>query len=254
MSVKDWNVTITQGITEGLEHQQWVFTPEIEALFINKSQASCLAPKLEFYPTALKDSVHSGLIKRMMLRSSIYPPSPDIFYSKNYLIFAWEIEDYDNKICCNCENLRYTLIRDLKLRSHFSNRIITRVFDAENLHYSDEEIRSIIEQMLNIPGLDQYFHVEEESNRVPLVLEQTSKVRASSLKGLKKFDQEILILDRNEIDKQKFKNYLLIDKWFMQDGLLNIQLHYPIEGVFAIITFEKVNSEWQIRNQKISEY
>lgn len=238
-TIESWQVSITHGITEGPDHKYFNFTPEIKAVFTRKSKTSCLSPRLEFYPIALKDTIHNRLIKRMRLRSDLFPPSPEIFYSTEYLVFAWELESYDNKICCNCEQLRYALIRGLNLTGGL-NRLINRIFDADELDYSDGELRSIMEQMLNLPDLGEYFHVEEDPDRLPLVLEQTSIVQAARLEGLKKFGQDVLILDRNEIDKGKFKSYLLIDKWFMENGLLNIQLHYPIEGMFTTASFEKV--------------
>lgn len=252
-SLEGYSVTITEGITEGPDHKYLHFTPEIKAHFTSKSKASCLSPRLELYPIALKDTIHSRLIKRTRLRSDFYPPSPDVFYTKNYIVFAWEFESYDNKVCCNCEKLRYAIIRDLNLKGDL-NRLISRIFDEDELEYTDVQLQSIIEQLLNLLDLQQYFHIEEDPNRLPLVLEQTSIVQASRLKGLKKFGQDVRILERNDIYQQQLKNYLLIDKWFIQKDLLTIQLHYKTEGVFAEVRFEKVRDEWQIKSQSISEY
>jgi hypothetical protein len=177
-----------------------------------------------------------------------------MYLSQDYFILTWGMNSHYDKVCHNCEKLRYALIRDLKMQSYLSTRIIARAFHADELDYSDGELRSIMEQMLNLTDLGEYFHVEEDPDRLPLVLEQTSIVQAARLEGLKKFGQDVLILDRNEIDKGKFKSYLLIDKWFMENGLLNIQLHYPIEGMFTTASFEKVMDGWVLKSHKIAEY
>lgn len=252
-SLEDWRVAIEEGVTEGPDYKYFDFTPEIKAVFSHKSKVNCLTPRLDFYPIAQSDTIHNRLIKWLRLRSDLFPPSPDVFYTNEYLIFAWELENFEDKVCCNCELLRYSLIRDLKLTGGIK-KLISRTFDEDKLEYSYAGLQSIIQQALNLPDLQQYFHIEEDPGRLPLVLEQTSIVRADRILGLKKFGQEVVILDRNEINKRKFKSYLLIDKWSEKNGLLNIQLHYKTEGIFVEIVFEKTGEEWTLTRHQITEY
>lgn len=253
-TIEGWSLSITSGTTEGPQHQLPTFTPEVTAVFSYEDNSICHSPRLEFYPRAMKDTILFRQITTNRLSSQIDLRSQDYFVSKDYFIIAWAIDNSRDKNQCNFQKLKYSLIRDLDLKEYYSKTEVSRSFDATDLLYTDQEIYSIIEQTLNIPELDLYLHIDKSPVRVPLVLEQTSKVRASKLRGLKKFGSKVLILDKREINQRELKNSLFIDKWFMHKGLLNIQLHYPIEDIFVLVIFEKIKNEWGLKNYQIIEY
>ena len=106
--------------------------PLIFAKFRRQFNDTCLTPSLQFYPIELKDYVSEKLFYYLKIRSTFFPPHPKLFQTKNYFIVAWELENYNNLICCDCENLENELKNKLKMSFHLLDGKTSEILKKTN--------------------------------------------------------------------------------------------------------------------------
>jgi len=114
--INGWTLQITKGVTDTIGIKNWLPDPELSIEFTNLKGFNCLKPNLDFYPIELEEYIKEKLTKHLLLRASLYPPSPNLYRSKNYFILGWNLISYQNNNCCDCEKLESELIKKLELQ------------------------------------------------------------------------------------------------------------------------------------------
>ena len=116
-----------------------------------------------------------------------------------------------------------------------------------------DEIREVIKLAIDLPELQQYYHIKTDSSRTPLIINEYGLINPENMEGIKKFGEEIVILSESEINEKGIKNYLHIGDWTYGGNALRLQLSYVIEGILINYRFVKKDEKWIIENSLIME-
>jgi len=126
-------------------------------------------------------------------------------------------------------------------------------FGQKNQKLPNNELREIIQLSINLPELQQYFHIELHPERLPIKIKEFGKINATNLSGIEKFGTEILILKNEEINQKEISDYLNIADWTLVGNHLRLQLNYLIEGITVNYMFERTDSKWKIKSTELWE-
>ena len=116
-----------------------------------------------------------------------------------------------------------------------------------------QEIREIIELALNLPELQYYYHIDTIPERLPIKFKEFGLINSKNMKGLTKFNDEILFLSEIEINGKNIKDYFNVGDWTYGGNSLRLQLDYVIEGILINYRFIKTEGVWNIENFVIFE-
>lgn len=117
----------------------------------------------------------------------------------------------------------------------------------------ETEIKEIIELAIELPELQQYFHVDVDSTRIPLVIKEFGTVNSKNLNGLQKFGQQVHVIDELTIKQNKITAYLNIGDWTYGGDNLRLQMDYSIEGITINVRLNRINGHWKIVDSLIIE-
>lgn len=131
--------------------------------------------------------------------------------------------------------------------------LINKSFGQEGKLMPIPEIRKVIKLAIDLPELQQYYHVDTDSTRIPLIIKEYGLINPENMQGINKFGKEVLILKDSEIDEKGIKNYLNVGDWTYGGTTLKLQLSYIIEGILINYRFEKKDGKWIIVNYMIIE-
>lgn len=127
------------------------------------------------------------------------------------------------------------------------------VYGQNRERIPDSEIKEIIKLAIDLPELQQYYHQDIDSTRIPLVIKEFGTVNSDNLKGLEKFGQEVKVLDESTLKEKNIKSYLNIGDWTYGGNNLRLQMDYTIEGILINIRLNRINGQWKIVNSIIFE-
>lgn len=123
----------------------------------------------------------------------------------------------------------------------------------ENKNLPNNELREVIKLALNLPELEQYFHIDTNPERLPIKLKEFGEINSTNLSGIKKYGTEILILKNDEIEQKNIADYLNIADWTYVGNSLRLQMNYSIEGITVNYMFERIDSKWKIKSTELWE-
>jgi hypothetical protein len=153
--------------------------------------------------------------------------------------------------CCgallNSKMIRQNLIQLILLS------VLTPAISQQRELVPENEVFEILELAINLPELQEYYHVDVDSSRIPLIIKEFGSVNSNNLKGLTKFDKPVLVLNQQAIKESENKAYLNIGDWTYGGDNLRLQLNYLIEGITINYRFSRINSKWEIVNSLIWE-
>jgi len=115
LKIEGWEIQEKRGKTDTLNVQNWIPEPELSLTFINQSDSTCLTPSLEFYPIDLENYIDKKLMNYLILRATLFPPTPTTYKTEKYFVIGWNFEDYNTLKCCECSELEKELRRRLQL-------------------------------------------------------------------------------------------------------------------------------------------
>ena len=121
---------------------------------------------------------------------------------------------------------------------------------TDSVDLNIENIQKIIQKSIDLPKLQQYFHIKENPDRSPLIILKSDKI--TSTLELNKFGKQVNILDKLDIEKQG-KAYLIFTKISINQNTASINFSYPVEGISVRIEFVKKNNEWSIEKSELIE-
>ena len=146
------------------------------------------------------------------------------------------------------------------MKTKFKILLLILVIGISNLTFGQKiqklpnnELRVIIELALNLPELQQYFHIDSNPERLPLKFKEFGEINATNLSGIKKFGTEILVLSNEELKQKNISDYLNVGDLTYVGNKLRLQLEYPIEGITANFMFERIDTKWKIKSTELWE-
>lgn len=250
-TIDNWKIEFVKGKTDTVGIKNWLPNTELAIKFQNKKDSNCLQPYFNFYPVVLETYIEKKLLNYLILRATLYPPSPNIYKTDNYMILGWNLIDYDNKKCCECQNLENELTEILDLKIIQKPQDIWKWLSENPIPI--KEVKEIIQIAIDLPELQQYFHIETDTTRSPLIIKEFGLITENNMKGIKKFGKELVVLNENEIKNRKVLSYLNIGDWTYSGKSLRLQIDYEIEGIMINYLFKRENGKWEIDNSLIVE-
>jgi hypothetical protein len=146
------------------------------------------------------------------------------------------------------------------MKTKYKISLLILVIGISNLTFGQKiqklpnnELRVIIELALNLPELQQYFHIDSNPERLPIKFKEFGDINATNLRGIKKFGTEVLILKNEELKQKNISDYLNVGDWTYVGNTLRLQLEYPIERINANYVFERVDTKWKIKSTELWE-
>jgi hypothetical protein len=131
--------------------------------------------------------------------------------------------------------------------------LVNTAFGQVREKVPETEIKEIIELAIELPELQQYFHIDLDSTRVPLIIKEFGTVNSKNLIGLQKFGQQIQVMDELTIKEKKINAYLNIGDWTYGGDNLRLQMDYPVEGITINMRLNRLNGHWKIVDSLIIE-
>ena len=119
--------------------------------------------------------------------------------------------------------------------------------------FSIPEIRQVLQQAIDLPELQQYFHIDSDSTRKPLKIKEFGLINRTTIKGLQKFGEPVSVIGKDNVDNSKTENYLSVSDWTNVKDKLRLQLYYPVEGITINYMFKKDSNKWVLIDSKIME-
>lgn len=115
---------------------------------------------------------------------------------------------------------------------------------------SETSYCQIVEKTINLPELQQYFHIDVFPQRSPLVVVVDQFV--SECSELKKFGTPINIISSNETEKGADKGYLKLNV-SITEASAAVTFTYQPEGIKGEIELTKAKNLWVVNKSKIVE-
>jgi hypothetical protein len=113
------------------------------------------------------------------------------------------------------------------------------------------KINNIIQQSLDYPELQQYFHVKEFPDRLPLKIAMTGLINPYTTQGIEKFGNPVHLVRLNTSEQKD--SCLEFSDWKVVEDYLEFRLSYKPEGIIINYAFENVNDKWEIKKVLINE-
>lgn len=131
--------------------------------------------------------------------------------------------------------------------------LINTAFGQVREKLPETEIKEIIELAIDLPELQQFFHIDLDSTRVPLIIKEFGTVNSKNLIGLEKFGKKVQVMDELTIKEKKINAYLNIGDWTYGGDNLRLQMDYPVEGITINMRLNRLNGHWEIVDLQIIE-
>jgi len=115
------------------------------------------------------------------------------------------------------------------------------------------DFKEIFRLALDLPKLQQYFHVDTDSTRKQIFIQYFGDAKHNNLIGVNKFGRQIKILTEQEIKNQNTKYYFVLGDWVCGRNSIRMQLSYVGEGLTASYMFKNIDGRWTIVNSELWE-
>ena len=135
----------------------------------------------------------------------------------------------------------------------FLTFLSSTVFGQQREKIPETEIKEIIELAIELPELQQYFHIDVDSTRIPLIIKEFGDINSRNLQGLIKFGEQVQVLNEKTIKQNGIKAFLSIGDWTYGSNNLRLQIDYSIEGILINIRLKRISEHWEIVDSVIFE-
>lgn len=120
---------------------------------------------------------------------------------------------------------------------------------------TDDEICGVVQSIINLDKLQQYYHIETFPERVPLniAVSMSDDLTVSACLNLKKFGHAVNIVSNKDAPDfvEGLGMKLSID--YRQKSSMSVDFNYMPEGIKGKVTLLNVDSNWTIKESKIVE-
>jgi|GEM_PF-5728911 len=115
------------------------------------------------------------------------------------------------------------------------------------------QLESVIRLAINLPSLQQYFHINDFPDRKPLIIKEFGWINAENLSGMSKFGVPIQFMSEEDIRLSDTKNYIVIRNSTLEERKSTLQLEYPVEGITVRYVFIMKLGQWELLDSQIFE-
>jgi hypothetical protein len=192
-------------------------------------------------------------------------PYLNIFNVNNHYVIAFKQDSKENPFdyaISNCGD--YWLTADIEKKiatgpvSEKQNQIafenLWDYFHGEKTKdLTPTDFKEIFQLALDIPKLQQYFHVDSDTARKQIIIQDFGDAKHNNLTGVNKFGRQVKILSGEEIKDQNIKYYFVLGDWVCGLNSVRMQLSYVGEGLTTSYMFKKIDGKWTILNSELWE-
>lgn len=115
------------------------------------------------------------------------------------------------------------------------------------------DFKEIYQLALDLPKLQQYFHVDTDSTRKQIFIQYFGDAKHNNLNGVIKFGKQVKILAEQEIKNKSIDYYFVLADWVCGQNSVRMQLSYVGEGLTASYLLKKNGGKWTIVNSELWE-
>lgn len=116
---------------------------------------------------------------------------------------------------------------------------------------ANNDLQKICQLTLDLPALQQYYHVEDAPGRKPLVILKNEFIEGYF--NLSKFGKPVIVLSREEIHQKKIAAYFEFTSIEQSENSAITKFSYPVEGIRGKVTFKKIGKNWKITEHALIE-
>ncbi len=113
-----------------------------------------------------------------------------------------------------------------------------------------EEAQSIVQKILDIPGIQWMYH-SEDKERVPIKILATNEISENLI--LTKFQKRVSVLSASEIKNTETKAFVALEYHKIDSDTLQFKLAYAVEGVVVNGKMILQNGTWNLLNYDVIE-
>lgn len=121
---------------------------------------------------------------------------------------------------------------------------------ARPVKAAQSDIEQVCQLTLDLPALQQYYHVEDAPNRKPLVVASNEHLSADV--QLTKFGEPVKLMQRAEAVAAK-KPYFEFTAMKIEGDTARVSFRYPVEGISGDLALRREGGAWQVESHKIVE-
>ncbi len=118
----------------------------------------------------------------------------------------------------------------------------TYLYAENNDATIEKEVNTIIQIAIDLPDLQQYFHIKKS----PLTIKLPAELNSIDLLRVRKFDNPVRLTASSSADIE-------IYDWITTGTGVSFNMAYPAEGVVVTYKFRKQNGDWQITQARLIE-
>jgi hypothetical protein len=113
------------------------------------------------------------------------------------------------------------------------------------------EIQILMQDILDLPKLQWIYHPEVQE-RLPVKILESGLVTKEL--QLRKFDKDVLIMTKDELEKNKTLDFVNIEELSFKGDTLTFYLTYKVEGAFAEGKYVRTGDKWKILDYAVGEH
>lgn len=125
--------------------------------------------------------------------------------------------------------------------------------ESQTAKLNPNDFAQIFQLAIDLPSLQKYFHTDTDSLRRKIIFKYFGDANHGNLSEVNKFNNQVLLLSEEEIQKRNIKYYFVVGDWVCGNDAVRLQLSYIGEGILISYRFVKANSKWKIENSNIVE-
>lgn len=128
-----------------------------------------------------------------------------------------------------------------------------KIIMAENVQArktAPDDITQIVKTIIELPDLQNYFHVEQSPERKPLYILKDGEIKSDL--ELNKFGEKVRFATCDELKKLN-KPYLEFTKIDVKNNKASVVFRYRVEGIEGTVSLSRTEGGWKASEQKISE-
>ena len=114
------------------------------------------------------------------------------------------------------------------------------------------DVQDVAKKVLDLPQLQQYFHVNRFPDRKPLIIVKDSSITEKL--RLMKFGVPVRFLNQSKIERDNIQAYIKFMTFVVQNEAAYVMFSYPVEGMIVRVKLtKKQDGSWVIIDSAIVE-
>lgn len=118
-------------------------------------------------------------------------------------------------------------------------------------YYSDFDFENICQILIDLPEMNQYYHLDHFPKRKPLIIIK-NKFTPDDIQ-LMKFGEPVIFLSKAEMSMKKVAAYIEFIDFKIVGGSAKVIFKYPAEGLVVKVALSKENNSWNVKDKIILE-